>query len=275
MKDNTEQILLKVNEVIEVLETYKEHIAKFNSCAYSDRLLESAVLDMNMIKKLHESQFDDISVKEDNKNENDEETLKRMLQYVVKRSNLADINHELESERRLRLKSLPEKFTVKDYCQGINYAVRLIPSNRNSDNEINVWLHYADLTYAMQNAVVKEIINFDTLLLESTDKELLEADLEHLGWNLKTHDDYWCLETWSPLGENLIIETNGDIKAFVNEIRDVYSSYDTNEHAKFWISNSDGNGVPQSAEDLVEDAKEIEEMYDQLREIVDAYSLDF
>ena len=269
MKDNTEQILLKVNEMIKELETYKEYIAEFNSCAYSDRLLESAILDMDKIKKLHESQFDDIPVKKDNKNE--EETLKRILQYAIKHSNLADVYHELESERRNRLKALPEKFTVKDYCQGINYAVRLIPSNRNSDNEVNVLLHYADLTYAMQNAVVKEIINFDTLLLESTDEELLKADLEYLGWSLETHDDYWCLETWSPLGEDLVIEANGDAKAFIDEIKAVCDNYEADEHARLWISNRDGNGVPQSVKDLVEDAEKIEKMYEQLKEVADAY----
>ena len=170
------------------------------------------------------------------------------------------------------MKSLPEKFTVKDYCKQINDKVVLIPCNRDATSEINCYFDFKYLTYAMKNAVVKKVIDSGMLLLESTDEELLKADLEHLGWSLETHDDYWCLETWSPLGENLFIEANGDIKAFVNEIRDVYDNYDANLHARYWNSNPDGNGVPQSAEDLVEDAKEIEKMYEQLKEVVDAYN---
>lgn len=102
-------------------------------------------------------------------------------------------------------------------------------------------------------------------------EKALRESLENLGWRFSHENDYWCLENWSPLGENLIIETNGDIETFIDEIKSTYDNFDFNEHVRFWVINSNVSGVPQSVEDLLIDAKEIEKMYEQLNDVADTF----
>lgn len=100
-----------------------------------------------------------------------------------------------------------------------------------------------------------------------------------LGWSY-TETDYsgneggYEFENWSPAGEDLILDANygskdlSDDEKGKNLIEDIVSycdNFDVDDHVEMWLEARDSvRGVPQSARTLVEDAEDIEEMYQEI-----------
>ena len=101
--------------------------------------------------------------------------------------------------------------------------------------------------------------------------KLLEKAIENCGWKINSDTS---IEAWSPLGEDLCIECNSD-DYIVNAIKREYDSFDVDEHVEFWVKNREfTNGVPSSVSALLEDAKDIEKMLEELYEAVKGYVVD-
>ena len=99
------------------------------------------------------------------------------------------------------------------------------------------------------------------------------AKAKELGWSYilyKEYDGrtYAEMEKYSPLGEDfgMIIHFSEENPAdtFMNDIKGYYYDFDPEEHAEMWIENRGKNGTPDSIRDLLDDAKDIEEMIGEL-----------
>lgn len=99
------------------------------------------------------------------------------------------------------------------------------------------------------------------------------AKAKELGWSYilyKEYDGrtYAEMEKYSPLGEDfgMIIHFSEENPAdtFMNDLKGYYYDFDPEEHAEMWIENRGKNGTPDSIRDLLDDAKDIEEMIGEL-----------
>lgn len=69
----------------------------------------------------------------------------------------------------------------------------------------------------------------------------------------------------SPLGEDVVVELDPCLPdQVVAKIREYANDFDPDDHARMWIENSDGRGVPQSVRELIDDAEEIKQMLESL-----------
>ncbi len=105
---------------------------------------------------------------------------------------------------------------------------------------------------------------------ETLPKKFVKA-LEEEGWSLlgvyKQDDKYYAeIENWSPAGENLVetIWYDGTPDGFVEGARELYESYDADEHAEMWVESRGKNGAPRSIRTLIDDADAIEKMFEAL-----------
>lgn len=95
--------------------------------------------------------------------------------------------------------------------------------------------------------------------------EKMEQQIENLGWSI-------CSDTsinWgSPAGEDYWIECN-DPNEMTDIIKSEYENFDVDEHVEMWVDakRSGTQGVPSTTE-LVEDAKAIQKMLEQLYDII-------
>lgn len=96
---------------------------------------------------------------------------------------------------------------------------------------------------------------------------------EELGWNYNLYKEnggrtYAEMMQESPLGEDfgMIIDFNEEnpLNTFMSDLKGYYYSFDPEEHAEIWIGNRGKNGTPDSIQDLLDDAKDIEEMIGEL-----------
>ena len=91
---------------------------------------------------------------------------------------------------------------------------------------------------------------------------------EELDWSYNIYDGYVELEKYSPLGEDFIITINfnqrNPDKSFLDNLREYIEDYDAEEHAAFWIDNRGKNGTPESIQDLLDDAVDIDGMMQEL-----------
>lgn len=96
-------------------------------------------------------------------------------------------------------------------------------------------------------------------------KMTLKEVIEKEGWSVNTDEDgkIVSIETSSPLGEDLNIECNGD-EDIADAINHEYDNFDVDEHVEPYIEMRDQRGVPNSIEDLVNDANDIEDMLESL-----------
>lgn len=85
-----------------------------------------------------------------------------------------------------------------------------------------------------------------------------------LGWNISDCGEYYELENYSPAGEDLMVVFTKD-KDLKQQAIDNYDDFDTEKHIEMWIEakRQGVNGVP-SARELVEDADEIQDMFEDL-----------
>ena len=101
-------------------------------------------------------------------------------------------------------------------------------------------------------------------MLNKKDKKRLKKVLESLDWNITNEDKNMIeIETYSNAGEDLI-ETL-DSNDIVGSAFNIYNNYDAEEHIQLWAEYSLNHekGIPDIFT-LVEDAKDIEEMYKEL-----------
>lgn len=88
---------------------------------------------------------------------------------------------------------------------------------------------------------------------------------EALGWRVFVGKTDVEIESWSPLGENLICTFGKD--DFVNNVVKYAEDFDADEHAQMWVENWDTvAGVPHSVRALIDDAEAIQDMLDELAE---------
>lgn len=100
--------------------------------------------------------------------------------------------------------------------------------------------------------------------------DLLKKEFEALGWGLAHTECGVILENWSPAGEHLVFE-NFTTKGLIEELSYCFSNFDVDAHVEMWLPERGKRGVPYSIEDLVEDAKAIDKMYEKLQELADIY----
>ncbi len=83
----------------------------------------------------------------------------------------------------------------------------------------------------------------------------------------------WDIGQHSPAGEDFSFDVvvDGDAETVVREIRDYYVSFDVDEHAELWIEGRGKRGVPASISVLIQDAKDIEKMLEELADNVEAW----
>lgn len=90
------------------------------------------------------------------------------------------------------------------------------------------------------------------------------------GWLAKCDDDgeghvEFSFRQHSPLGEDVVVELDPCLPdQVVAKIREYANDFDPDDHARMWIENSDGRGVPQSVRELIDDAEEIKQMLENL-----------
>lgn len=94
-------------------------------------------------------------------------------------------------------------------------------------------------------------------------------------------EDYVTFEAHSPLGEDISIEICYDefpfnedeyikdkdtyiFKTIVRELRVYSTCFDVEDHAVMWWNTHGENGAPTDLHELLDDAKEIKEMYKML-----------
>lgn len=95
-------------------------------------------------------------------------------------------------------------------------------------------------------------------------KKQIRAIIEDLGWRIiKCGDGTVELEKSSPAGEDFIFSVSE--KNIVADIEEYAATFDPDEHIEMWIMarRNGTSGVPSTAE-LVEDAKAIEDMLEEL-----------
>jgi len=92
-------------------------------------------------------------------------------------------------------------------------------------------------------------------------KENIVEAIESLGWSVEEDDDYIEIEQWSPAGED-VCETFDYSKPFVEQAKDLYDYFNPDEHAAMWFGQ--GRGEPGGLQELLDDAREIKLMYQDL-----------
>lgn len=83
--------------------------------------------------------------------------------------------------------------------------------------------------------------------------------LEKLGWSVKTTDDGYCLENYSPCGGHMVIEAKSK-----EDIIQYCEYYDAEEEFNCWWGAK--RGEPSTPSELWKDCLEKGKMYDAVKE---------
>lgn len=103
-------------------------------------------------------------------------------------------------------------------------------------------------------------------------EELLDT-AEEMGWSYRIYKEdsdraYVELKKSSPAGGAFSIEVDfieeSEIISFLDDLYDVYASFDVDEYVDMYASQRGENGVPETYRELLEDAESIEEMIKEL-----------
>ena len=104
--------------------------------------------------------------------------------------------------------------------------------------------------------------------LENLLEKVEELDWNYTLWKEEDGRTYAEMEKYSPLGEDflMVIDFNEEnpVDTFMSDLKNYYLEFDPDEHAEMWIENRGKNGTPDSIRDLLDDAKDIEEMVGEL-----------
>ena len=94
----------------------------------------------------------------------------------------------------------------------------------------------------------------------------LKTYLEENGWSVYGDEDDWEIRQASPAGEDFFFDIvhNNDVKEAVNELKRYAYEFDIDEHVQLNLGMRGAPGVSE----LVEDAKELQKMLDDLAENV-------
>ena len=110
-------------------------------------------------------------------------------------------------------------------------------------------------------------------MFELTDRE--QEILEEQGWRLldietEGNKAYVEIENWSPAGEDLpetiFIDEND---TFASAARKWADSFDKDEHVELWVESRGKRGVPSTIRELVDDAEEIQQMFNDLADALE------
>ena len=104
-------------------------------------------------------------------------------------------------------------------------------------------------------------------------EKVVEA-VEELGWNVSESEDYVEFSNSSPAGEDLCEEYAKD-EDVLDWALDLANNFDADEHIEMWVEakRSGVSGVP-SIRELVEDADEIQKMYNALCDAIREHCTD-
>lgn len=103
-------------------------------------------------------------------------------------------------------------------------------------------------------------------------EELLDT-AEEMGWSYRIYKEdsdraYVEMKKSSPVGGDFSIEVDfieeSEIISFLDDLYDVYASFDVDEYVDLYASQRGENGVPGTYRELLEDAESIEEMIKEL-----------
>ena len=103
-------------------------------------------------------------------------------------------------------------------------------------------------------------------------EELLDT-AEEMGWSYRIYKEdsdraYVEMKKSSPAGGAFSIEVDfieeSEIISFLDDLYDVYTSFDVDEYVDMYASQRGENGVPGTYRELLEDAESIEEMIKEL-----------
>lgn len=103
-------------------------------------------------------------------------------------------------------------------------------------------------------------------------EELLDT-AEEMGWSYRIYKEdsdraYVEMKKSSPAGGAFSIEVDfieeSEIISFLDDLYDVYASFDVDEYVDMYASQRGENGVPGTYKELLEDAESIEEMIKEL-----------
>lgn len=121
-----------------------------------------------------------------------------------------------------------------------------------------------------------EKIESEENIMEEIRNENLEELLgtaEEMGWSYRIYKEdsdraYVEMKKSSPAGGAFSIEVDfieeSEIISFLDDLYDVYTSFDVDEYVDMYASQRGENGVPGTYRELLEDAESIEEMIKEL-----------
>lgn len=121
-----------------------------------------------------------------------------------------------------------------------------------------------------------EKIESEENMMEEIRNENLEELLdtaEEMGWSYHIYKEdsdraYVEMKKSSPAGGAFSIEVDfieeSEIISFLDDLYDVYASFDVDEYVDMYASQRGENGVPGTYKELLEDAESIEEMIKEL-----------
>lgn len=193
--------------------------------------------------------------------------LEELEDYVIKHStNLENLKRKIEEEKRERIKKLPEGFKVKDYIEvfGNINSLKLNKTEfllNRTQNRVNKYLGSENFTYAMLHSkIVSILVEDNVLIIDNTLENLLKKDFERLGWNFTYENECYTLKNKSPLGIDLVIGVKGSLQTFIFSVIATY----TNFFPERYLNSQIENGSKMSNEDLFEDAKSVDKMFEAL-----------
>lgn len=106
-------------------------------------------------------------------------------------------------------------------------------------------------------------------------KEMLTVAEEQLDWSYtvriepsQNNRTYAEMRKYSPAGEdfNMVIDFDKDNQAetFLADLRDYAENFDIDEHVEMWLPSRGKGGCPSSLKELLEDARDIKAMIEEL-----------
>ena len=94
----------------------------------------------------------------------------------------------------------------------------------------------------------------------------IQNAIKKLGWKITEDGEYYSLENWSPLGEDLYYEIPKE--NWEEELKLLYLNFSVDDHVADLISCRGKYGIPNSVVAIVKDAQEIEKMLEELFDLV-------
>lgn len=183
------------------------------------------------------------------------------------------------------------KWTKKEMKDYILTEQKLYPDTKMSLEDLDALLNFQHELYKMDQKDAKEDMNeSEEESMEDEEKKydglfgrVLEI-IESNGWSCDVNEDD-CevgIENWSPAGEDLyeyLSYGSNDMsdtekgENLQNSVRELAENFDEDEHVEMLVDMRGQRGVPSSVRELVEDAHDIQGMYNDLWKEVSSISV--